>query len=62
MPDDLNDFFSLISKAKKEKEEEVKKTREELIGDVDFGSIFSELAEIKSRIKKIKKRRKKMRR
>ena len=52
MPDDLNDFFSLISKAKKEKEEEIKKTREELIGDVDFGSIFSELAEIKKQDKK----------
>ncbi len=52
MPDDLNEFFSLIAKAKKEKEEEIKKTREELIGEVDFGTIFSELAEIKKQDKK----------
>ena len=37
MKEDLNEFFSLIGKAKKEKEDEFRS----LVGEIDINSIFS---------------------
>ena len=43
MSTDLQEFFSLIGKAKKEKEDEFN----ELVGDLSFDSLFTEVASLK---------------
>lgn len=59
MSDDLRDFFSLIGKAKKEKEEEFRS----LVGEIDIDSIFSTVKssleeEKKAKEKKVKEEKK----
>ena len=51
MTEDLNEFFSSIGKAKKEKEEEFKS----LIGDNPLGSVFEEVSKVKKDFIKSKK-------
>ena len=53
MSGDLGDFFSLIGKAKQEKEDEFRS----LVGEIDIDSIF---AETKKSLKEDKKKKKKI--
>ena len=52
MSENLGEFFSLIGKAKKEKEDEFRS----LVGDLDIDSMFSQ---VKDSIKEDKKKKKK---
>ena len=64
MSDDLRDFFSEISKSKKEKKKKLEEAKEELnsiVGDLGLDSLFQEFGKIKKEeVKKKKKQEKKL--
>ena len=51
MTEDLNEFFSSIGKAKKEKEEEFKS----LVGEDPLASVFKEVSDVKKKFIESKK-------
>ena len=64
MSDDLRDFFSEISKSKKEKKKKLDEAKEELnsiVGDLGLDSLFQEFGKIKKEeVVKKKKQEKKL--